>query len=301
MTRMATASASLPRVAPSEAQPLAIEDDLLLLRFESRGLCLSVPHARQSMGRTWLCLTFVQKGQLRHTDSRGRCWIFEAGQTIALLQRNCLHATRYQPGVGASGLHVLLGERTLRRYMGEQQALRLLACEGEAPLLQRITSRNAHSHALALATQLAQAHCSPLQIHLHVLNLLAMPLQNLTVPCTEAKPLLPGMSVQRLEQARQVMLDELDQPLTVQVLSRRVGLSVAKLKQGFHQLFNTTPYRMLLELRMQRAYALLQDGCQVAQVGYKVGYRHPSNFSAAFSDYFGIAPKQVGKGRAELT
>lgn len=286
---------AVPAGAPCH---LAIEHDLLLLPFDQRSRCASVQSVCDSVAGTLLCLTFVQQGQLQHCASKGRQWTFLAGQTAALLLRDPRQAPLYQPSQEASGLHLLLGERTLRRYMGEQQAQRLLGCLGEAPLLQRTTSRDACCHVQALITPLAHAQRSPLEVHLHVLNLLNTPLQQLTVHSAGVEPMLPEANVKRLQQARQVMLDELDQPLTVQVLSRRVGLSVAKLKQGFHQLFNTTPYRMLLELRMQRAYALLQDGCQVAQVGYQVGYSHPSNFSAAFSGYFGIAPKRVGKGRA---
>ena len=40
------------------------------------------------------------------------------------------------------------------------------------------------------------------------------------------------------------------------------------------------------------------NGCQVAQAGWQTGYRHPPNFSAAFSRYFGYAPKTVGRAGA---
>ena len=55
------------------------------------------------------------------------------------------------------------------------------------------------------------------------------------------------------------------------------------------------PQRTLLALRMQRAKLLLENGCQVAQAGWQTGYRHPSNFSAAFTRYFGHVPKSVGR------
>ncbi|WP_251374031.1 hypothetical protein [Janthinobacterium sp. JC611] len=40
------------------------------------------------------------------------------------------------------------------------------------------------------------------------------------------------------------------------------------------------------------------NGCQVAQAGWQTGYRHPPDFSAAFSRYFGYAPKTVGRAGA---
>ena len=44
---------------------------------------------------------------------------------------------------------------------------------------------------------------------------------------------------------------------------------------------------------MRRAWALLETGCQVAQAGWQVGYAHPSNFSAAFTRFYGRSPKSV--------
>ena len=49
---------------------------------------------------------------------------------------------------------------------------------------------------------------------------------------------------------------------------------------------------------MQRAKLLLENGCQVTQAGWQTAYRHPANFSAAFSRYFGYAPKTVGRAGA---
>ena len=312
MKRVAYASVDLRRVAPdaplqrlravpaSAPQTLAIEDDLLLLRLDASHSGTGVQRTCELLGGPLLCLTFLEQGHVQYADRKGRCWRFEAGQSIAQLLHAPQQASRFRFGRGACGLHLLVGERTLRRYLGDQQAWRLLNCQGEAPLLQHATSRDACSHVQALATRLAQGQCAPLDIHMHVLNLLSHPLRQLAVS-SQATPLLPAAQVKRLEHARQLLHDELDQPLTVALLCRRVGLSAAKLKQGFHALFDTTPYRMLLELRMRRALVLLQEGCQVAQVAYRVGYSHPSNFSAAFSGYFGFAPKEVGKRGAVPT
>ena len=72
-------------------------------------------------------------------------------------------------------------------------------------------------------------------------------------------------------------------------------LNLFKLKQGWRHRYHDSPYRTLLALRMRRAHLLLENGCQVAQAGWQVGYRHPANFSAAFSRYFGYAAKTVGR------
>ncbi|MGE8322589.1 MAG: hypothetical protein ACN6OX_05860, partial [Pseudomonas sp.] len=227
MKRVENASVVLRRVTPdeplqrlravpaSEPQHLVIEDDLLLVRFNACNQGGALRHARDCLGGHLLCLTFLAQGGLSYADGKGRSWLFEAGQSIAQVLRDAQQARRLQARSGAGGLHLIVGERTLRRYMGEQQARRLLHCQGEAPLLQCTTSRDAHCHVQALATRLAQGQCAPLDIHLHVLNLLSSPLRQLTVSSFQATPLLPAAQVKRLEQARQLLQDELDQPLTV--------------------------------------------------------------------------------------
>ncbi|MCY1376543.1 Helix-turn-helix domain protein [compost metagenome] len=99
----------------------------------------------------------------------------------------------------------------------------------------------------------------------------------------------------KLERAYALMQEQMAQDLTLDYLCAQVGLSLFKLKQGWRYRYNDSPQRTLLALRMQRAKLLLEDGCQVAQAGWQTGYRHPSNFSAAFSRYFGYAPKTVGR------
>jgi AraC-like DNA-binding protein len=58
------------------------------------------------------------------------------------------------------------------------------------------------------------------------------------------------------------------------------------------------PQRTVPALRMQRAKLLFGNGCQVAQAGWQTRYRHPANFSAAFSRHFGYAPKTVARAKS---
>ena len=110
--------------------------------------------------------------------------------------------------------------------------------------------------------------------------------------------------MQRLRPVEQVRfevrqrLEQMAQALTLDYLCAHVGLSLFKFKQGWKYRYGDSPQRTLLALRMQRAKLLLENGCQVAQAGWQTGYRHPANFSAAFSRYFGYAPKTVGRAGA---
>ena len=75
-----------------------------------------------------------------------------------------------------------------------------------------------------------------------------------------------------------------------------MGTNQFKLKQLFHHFFTNTPYGLLLEIRMNNAYQLLETTeCQVSVAADLVGYSHASNFSAAFMKHFGVSPKAVSK------
>lgn len=97
----------------------------------------------------------------------------------------------------------------------------------------------------------------------------------------------------RMLQARDLLMREYGRPLTVAWLCATVGTNEFKLKQGFRELFGTSPHRMLTDIRMQRAWELLETGQHVSTVAYQVGYQHLSSFSAAFERYYGRTPKSV--------
>ena len=73
------------------------------------------------------------------------------------------------------------------------------------------------------------------------------------------------------------------------------GSNEFKLKQGFRALFGTSPFRLLTEIRMQKAWELLESGRRVSSVADQVGYRHLSSFSAAFERHHGRTPKSVAR------
>lgn len=94
--------------------------------------------------------------------------------------------------------------------------------------------------------------------------------------------------------AREILQREFKTPPSVAELARRVGVNQFKLKQMFHHYFHDTPYGVLLKIRMNHAYRLLESArCPVGVAAVAVGYRHASSFTAAFTRHFGIQPKRV--------
>ncbi len=96
--------------------------------------------------------------------------------------------------------------------------------------------------------------------------------------------------------AREILEAEYADPPSLAELSRRIGTNQFKLKQLFRQHFDNTPYGMLLDIRMDKAYRMLVKGhCSVGLAAEAVGYAHASNFSAAFAKYYGFPPKNVSR------
>lgn len=100
--------------------------------------------------------------------------------------------------------------------------------------------------------------------------------------------------IDRLEEARAIVLARYADPPTITVLSQAVGLNRTKLKAGFKDRFGTTIFGFIRAQRMEHALLLLSDGeCNVGEAAVTVGYNSVSPFAAAFRVAFGFSPRMV--------
>lgn len=239
-----------------------------------------------------LVLTFGTDGHSAYEGKDGTLLSFKAGFTTVSSYRNTIGNRRYQGGDTVSQLRVLIEEPVLDRYVGIDRRRELLAAPGVAELSFGKTSPALAAQAAALGNLLARPEPSLIDLHANALTLLAEHLRQLR-PETPRRTALSDADMERIEKAHDLMVEHMDRDLTVAYLCHEVGLNEFKLKEGFRRLYNTSPHRRLTELRMRRAYHLLETGCHVAQAAYQVGYRYPNNFSAAFTTFFGRSPKSV--------
>ena len=99
--------------------------------------------------------------------------------------------------------------------------------------------------------------------------------------------------VQRIKQAKNIIVKQMTEPPTLQELADEVGINVKKLKEGFKQVYGDTVYGFLFEYKMDVAKKLLDSGSlNVNEVGNKVGYSTASHFIAAFKKKYGTTPKK---------
>lgn len=84
-----------------------------------------------------------------------------------------------------------------------------------------------------------------------------------------------------------------DQPLPVEELAAKVGLSASRFHHHFKSVTGMTPLQFQKQLRLQEARRLLlTDDLDAATAGYRVGYSSASHFSRDYKRLFGDPPMQ---------
>ncbi|MDV2994685.1 MAG: HTH-type transcriptional activator RhaR [Chroococcidiopsis sp. SAG 2025] len=99
--------------------------------------------------------------------------------------------------------------------------------------------------------------------------------------------------IDRIYQAKEILLKNLENPPSLIDLARQVGLNEFKLKRGFRQVFGTSAFKYLHDYRLEQARQLLALGdMNVEEVALKIGFDSRSYFASAFRKKFGLNPKQ---------
>ena len=96
---------------------------------------------------------------------------------------------------------------------------------------------------------------------------------------------------ERVEKAAVLIRENLEEPLTLEELGRRVGCSPFYLSRTFSKETGQTIPQYLRQLRLDRAAELLKGGkLNVTEAALEVGYNSLSHFSQAFHQQFGCCP-----------
>ncbi len=125
------------------------------------------------------------------------------------------------------------------------------------------------------------------------LELVALQLEQLVFAKNSAKspPALCPTDIERIHEAKDIVIRNMKQPPSLMELARQVGLNDFKLKIGFRQVFGKTAFGFLHEHRMEQSRQLLEEGkMNVKEVSYVVGYMDSGRFSDAFKKQFGVRP-----------
>ncbi|THF61235.1 helix-turn-helix domain-containing protein [Pseudothauera rhizosphaerae] len=277
---------------------MQLEHDILLGRLHYHPVR---PLIEESLGPhegRVMVVTVGLHGKSGYLGTDASSLLFEAGHTTISTFRALRGERHYEGGCAVSQLRLVIGEAALQKYVGSERADQILGSGGLHRLAFRASTGATSAHASALNRYMqpcvmAQPHCHHrVDLQIHALSLLAEQFNLLAPPPPDSAPLTTD-DLERIERARDILAQQLDQPLTTEYLATKVGINENKLKEGFRYLYDNTPAGVLLELRMRKAYTLLEAGQQVAQAAWQVGYKYPNNFSVAFTRYFGRSPKSI--------
>lgn len=99
--------------------------------------------------------------------------------------------------------------------------------------------------------------------------------------------------VPALELAKAIIEKDPVSHIHIPMLADRAGINEFKLKLGFRELFQTTPYQYRLKLCLEKAKDLLEDTDDtIDQIASKVGFGTYNGFSTAFKKAYSIAPTE---------
>lgn len=98
-------------------------------------------------------------------------------------------------------------------------------------------------------------------------------------------------------QLKHIISQNLKQNYSIAELAGIAGMNRTKMQTGFKEHFGTTIYAFTLNLKMDKAKALLTGEREVClkEIAAMLGYKHSHHFSAAFNKRFGVSPSLFKK------
>jgi AraC-like DNA-binding protein len=82
----------------------------------------------------------------------------------------------------------------------------------------------------------------------------------------------------------------LDEPVSIEALARKGGLTEYHLIRAFHREFGLPPHAYHVRLRLARARELLAGGLTVSRTAYECGFADQSHLSRKFKEVYGLTP-----------
>ena len=103
-------------------------------------------------------------------------------------------------------------------------------------------------------------------------------------------------TVLKIKQIKDIIIENMADPPSLEELSKMVGLNIKKIKMGFKELYGLPVFTFLTNYKMETAKKiLLEENQNVNEVSLQMGYSNSSHFIAAFKKKYNITPKQFTK------
>jgi AraC family transcriptional regulator len=96
----------------------------------------------------------------------------------------------------------------------------------------------------------------------------------------------------------EVIHAQLDSRLTIDMLAREAGLSVAHFSRAFRETMGRAPHQYLLSMRLEKARRLLEaPDANLSDVAHRTGFADQAHFTRLFKRSYGITPGALVRQR----
>ena len=109
--------------------------------------------------------------------------------------------------------------------------------------------------------------------------------------------LAPVARVTGLARAREYLVANLSENVSLAALATLAGLDPFALLRGFSRVYGLPPHAWLVQERVRRAQALLRKGLPAAEVAAEAGFSDQSHMSKVFRKLAGTTPKHFRDSR----
>lgn len=106
----------------------------------------------------------------------------------------------------------------------------------------------------------------------------------------------------KLEEALELIDENLDKPITVNKLAERLDISPVYLTSLMNREIGIAPGKYIIRQKIERAAELLSsDSMKISEVSHRVGIHDEGYFSRLFKKNYGVSPSEYRKRNAALT
>ncbi|MBL4763731.1 MAG: helix-turn-helix transcriptional regulator [Colwellia sp.] len=253
---------------------------------------------KQTTTEPILVLTFaIQGDSLFIAESNKKTIHFIEGSTSITHFSQCQGERHYQAGSQVAQIRLSISKNWLSRHLGQAITEQIFSNNNGITLIkQQPTTPTAINLCLQLTQLSLNNALDKLTLHALAVNLLKSELSLLIKQSKDKNPLVCDQDQQQAKAIKQLIDSKFSHTLTIKTIANTLGSNESKIKKLCQQFYGESPFQLLTRVRMQHALALLtNDNLAIAQVADKVSYRHSSNFSLAFKDFYGLTPGQVVK------
>lgn len=195
------------------------------------------------------------------------------GQSVSGVSRASVHHFEI---VGENELDVL--PLPLRRLAGKRHGYERYEPSDAKPI----------SAALTQSVRWASCRQTPMIVELRVAQLVEI-LAQLSLGARQARP--TGPTDAAFERLVDELCQRLDQPMSLNDMAQRLGMSPSHFRARFRQRYNASPGSYLLRVRMMEATRLLcQTRLPIKTVARRVGYQQVNAFFRMFHAKIGYTP-----------